>query len=93
MIINPEQGIMGHGELPGADVATHLARHGVKGEVVEVTANRSAVADELVTQCDAFSADMMVIGSYGSFRLRELVFGRTTRHILEKMTVPVFVSR
>ena len=93
MIINPEQGIMGHGELPGDDVATHLARHGVKGEVVEVTANRTAVADELVTQCDAFSADMMVIGSYGSFRLRELVFGRTTRQILEKMTVPVFVSR
>jgi nucleotide-binding universal stress UspA family protein len=93
MVINPEQGIMGHGELPGADVATHLARHGVKGEVVEVTADRSTVGDELIAQCGVFNADMMVIGSYGSFRLRELVFGGTTRRILESMTVPVFMSR
>ena len=93
MVINPEQGIMGHGELPGADIATHLARHGVKGEVVTVTADRGTVGDELIAQCESFKADMMVIGSYGSFRLRELVFGGTTRRLLEKMTVPVFMSR
>ena len=93
MVINPEKGIVGHGELPGADIATHLARHGVKGEVVEVTADRTTVGDELIAQCRSFNADMMVIGSYGSFRLRELVFGGTTRRILEKMPVPVFVSR
>ena len=84
---------MAHGELPGDDIATHLARHGVKGEVVEVTADRSTVGDELIAQAEAFNADMMVIGSYGSFHLRELVFGRTTRRILEKMTVPIFISR
>ncbi|MDX1483473.1 MAG: universal stress protein [Alphaproteobacteria bacterium] len=93
VVINPERGIMAHGELPGADIATHLARHGVKGEVVEVTADRSTVADELMSQCTVFDADMMVIGSYGSFRLRELVFGGTTRRILEKVPVPVFMSR
>ncbi len=93
MVINAERGIMAHGELPGADIATHLARHDVKGEVVEVTADRSTVGDELIAQCEDFKADMMVIGSYGSFRIRELVFGGTTRRILEKMTVPVFMSR
>lgn len=93
LVINAERGIMAHGELPGADIATHLARHDVKGEVVEVTADRSTVGDELIKQCGEFNADMMVIGSYGSFRLRELVFGGTTRRILEKMTVPVFMSR
>jgi nucleotide-binding universal stress UspA family protein len=93
MVINAERGIMAHGDLPGADIATHLARHGVKGEVVEVTADRGTVGDELIAQCEDFNADMMVIGSYGSFRIRELVFGGTTRRILEKMTVPVFMSR
>ena len=93
MVINPEKGIMGHGELPGADIATHLARHGVKGEVVEVTADRNSVGDKLIDQCAAFNADLIVIGSYGSFRLRELVFGGTTRRILEKMSVPVYMSR
>lgn len=93
MIINPERGIKAHGELPGADIATHLARHGVKGEVVQVTADRHTVGDELIKQVADFEADMMVMGSYGSFRIRELVFGGTTRRILEKMTVPIFMSR
>lgn len=93
MVINAEKGIMAHGEMPGADIGTHLARHGVKGEVVEVTADRGTVGDELIDQCGQFNADMMAIGSYGSFRLRELVFGGTTRRILERMTVPVFMSR
>ncbi len=94
LVINPEPGIMGHGELPGADIATHLARHNIHGEVVQVNiSDRSQVGDELLKQIAAFGADFMVMGSYGSFRLRELVFGGVTRRILEAMTVPIFLSR
>jgi nucleotide-binding universal stress UspA family protein len=93
MIINPEPGIRGHGEMPGADIATHLARYGVHGEVVQVNVDRTAIGDELLKQIAAFNADFMVMGSYGSFRLRELVFGGVTRRILEAMTVPIFLSR
>lgn len=94
LVINPEAGIMGHGELPGADIATHLARHNIHGEVVQVNIpDRSMVADEMLKQIAAFNADFMVMGSYGSFRLRELVFGGVTRRILETMTVPVYLSR
>lgn len=91
--INPESSLMEHGELPGADIATHLARHGVKGEVVQINADRSNVSDEMLKQVAAFSADFMVMGSYGSFRIRELVFGGVTRRILETMTVPIYLSR
>ncbi len=93
LAINPESGIMGHGELPGADVATHLARHDVKAEVVQINADRANVGDELNRQVAAFNADFMVMGSYGSFRIRELVFGGVTRRILETASVPVFLSR
>jgi nucleotide-binding universal stress UspA family protein len=93
VIINPETRIGGHGELPGADTATHLARHGVRGDVVQVNADRGNVGDILLEQIKAFNADFMIMGSYGSFRLRELVFGGTTRRILEKMTTPIVMSR
>ncbi len=93
MVINPESGIRGHGEMPGADIATHLARHGVHGDIVQVNIDRAGVGDELIKQIAAFNADFMVMGSYGSFRLRELVFGGVTRRILEAMTVPTFLSR
>jgi hypothetical protein len=33
MVVNPKPGISGHGEFPGADVATLLARHSLKVEV------------------------------------------------------------
>lgn len=94
LVINPESGIAAHGEMPGADIATHLARHNVRGEVVQVNiSDRSQVADEMLKQVSAFNADFLVMGSYGSFRLRELVFGGVTRRILETMTVPIFLSR
>ena len=93
VVINAEKGLSAHGELPGADIATHLARHGIEGEVVEITASRATIGDELIAQIEAFSADFMVMGSYGSFRLRELVFGGTTRRILDRMTVPIMMSR
>jgi hypothetical protein len=33
LTIDPREGPHGHGEIPGADVALHLARHGVKAEI------------------------------------------------------------
>ncbi|MFT5538768.1 MAG: nucleotide-binding universal stress UspA family protein [Alphaproteobacteria bacterium] len=93
MVINPEPGIMGHGDVPGADIATHLSRHGVRSDVVQVNTDRNSIGDELLKQIAAFNADFMVMGSYGSFRLRELVFGGVTRRILAAMTVPIFLSR
>jgi nucleotide-binding universal stress UspA family protein len=37
-------------------------------------------------------ADLIVMGAYGHSRLRELVLGGATRHILEHMTVPVLMA-
>ena len=38
------------------------------------------------------SADLIVMGAYGHSRLREMVLGGVTRHMLQHMTVPVFMS-
>ena len=37
-------------------------------------------------------ADLLVMGAYGHARLREMVLGGATRHILQHMTVPVLMS-
>jgi nucleotide-binding universal stress UspA family protein len=37
-------------------------------------------------------ADLIVMGAYGHARVRELVLGGVTRHILEHMTMPVLMS-
>lgn len=77
---------------PGADIATHLARHGVKVEARHTVARDINVADALLGAVSDFGIDLLVMGAYGHTRLRELVFGGATRTLLETMTVPVLLS-
>lgn len=90
--VNAETQREGHGELPGADIALYLARHGVKANVLATTAEDIDVGDWLLSRAADLGADMMVMGAYGHSRLRELVLGGATRTVLDSMTVPVLMS-
>jgi nucleotide-binding universal stress UspA family protein len=90
--VNPRRGPGGHGAIPGADIALHLARHGVRAEAASITTDEVAVDDMLLSQAADSGADLIVMGGYGHSRLGELVLGGATRHILRQITVPVFMS-
>lgn len=90
--VNPEEGPFGHGEQPGADIALHLARHGIKVEVQRVESRDVDVANTILSHIADRSSDLLVMGAYGHSRLRELVLGGVTRTILHDMTVPVFMA-
>jgi nucleotide-binding universal stress UspA family protein len=79
-------------ETPGADIAQHLARHGVTVEVKQIVAPDAKTADVLLSHAADTSADLLVLGGYGHSRLREFVLGGVTRTILETMTVPTLMS-
>jgi nucleotide-binding universal stress UspA family protein len=79
-------------ELPGADIAQHLARHGVKVELNRVVAGDIDVANMLLSRAADFSADFIVMGGYGHSRLREFILGGVTLGILNAMTVPTLMS-
>lgn len=89
---NPRQGIDGHGEEPGADIAVHLARHGATVTVEHRLAPDVPDADLVLNHASDMAADLIVIGAYGHSRLREFVLGGVTRTILQQMTVPVLMS-
>ncbi|MGI9482764.1 MAG: universal stress protein [Hyphomicrobiales bacterium] len=78
--------------LPGAELAATLARHGVKVQAEGSVARDISVADELLARISDFGSDLLVMGGYGHSRTRELVFGGATRQILSQMTVPVLMS-
>lgn len=92
LIVNPRRGPNGHGAEPGADIATHLARHGVKVEVKVYTQRDLSVGDMLLARIADEGADLVVLGGYGHARMRELVLGGVTRDMLRTMTVPLFMS-
>ena len=78
--------------IPGAGIAGHLARHGVKTEVHAVVAPELDVGTALLSAAADFGIDLMVMGGYGHSRLRELALGGATRHLLASMTMPVLMS-
>jgi nucleotide-binding universal stress UspA family protein len=79
--------------IPGADIATLIARHGVNVEVKDIEVGRDAsIGDALLSQVSAIGADLLVTGAYGHARWQELVMGGATRTILRSMTVPVLMS-
>ncbi|HZB90176.1 MAG TPA: universal stress protein, partial [Stellaceae bacterium] len=92
LAINPEDGIGGDGDVPAADIALHLARHGVKAAAAHTVAKEIDEGDALLNYADDISADLIVAGAYGHSRLSELVFGGVSRTLLTTMTVPVLLS-
>jgi nucleotide-binding universal stress UspA family protein len=79
-------------ELPGADIAQHLARHGLKVELRRVALGETDVANSLLSLAADLSADFLVMGGYGHSRIREFILGGATRGILGSMTVPTLIS-
>lgn len=77
---------------PGADIVLHLARHGVRATAAQTVAADISIGDALLSYAADIGADLIVAGAYGHSRFRELILGGATRHLLEHMTVPVFLS-
>jgi nucleotide-binding universal stress UspA family protein len=54
-------------------------------------ADRPAVDTLLAAAADA-NADLLVMGGYGHSRLREVIFGGFTRHVLSHAELPVLMT-
>jgi nucleotide-binding universal stress UspA family protein len=77
---------------PSADIALHLARHGIVAEAASTLSVDIGVGNTLLSRAADLGADLIVMGAYGHSRMREMVLGGATRHILQHMTVPVLMS-
>jgi nucleotide-binding universal stress UspA family protein len=90
--VDPEVRPDGHGEIPGADIALHLARHGIKATIERTISGGIGPGNALLSRASDLGADLLVIGAYGHSRVRELLLGGVTRTILSSMTIPVLMS-
>jgi nucleotide-binding universal stress UspA family protein len=79
-----------HGDVPGADMALYLARHGIK---VNVTAVQAGVEDgaSLLAFAAEKNADLIVMGAYGHSRFHEFVLGGMTRTALASSPVALWL--
>ncbi|MFN3232553.1 MAG: universal stress protein [Alphaproteobacteria bacterium] len=80
------------GHIPGAEIATHLARHGVKVEADHAIERDMSTSESLAAEAADFAADMMVCGAWGHSRMLETVLGGVTRDLLHEVPVPLFLA-
>lgn len=92
LAIDPPGGDRGDGQQPGADIATHLARHGVRANVVVRESQGRQVSSLLLEHAREMPAQLIVAGGYGHSRLREWVMGGVTRELLVSSPVPLLFS-
>ncbi len=93
VLVAPKAASGKSGKEPGADIATYLARHGIKVTVDRLPGAGRRVEDVLNQHALDTSADMLVMGAYGHSRVREKVFGGVTKAMIDVPVVPVLMVR
>lgn len=92
LMIDPQTAPGRHGEEPGADIAKHLARHGLSVRVVALPRKGPSDGASLLRYVQEVGADLLVMGGYGHARWREAVLGGATHAVLEGARKPVLFA-
>lgn len=91
-IFDPEKTRVNDGEDPGANIARWLGHHGCSATIKEYSSGGELVGVGLLKRAKESNADLIVMGAFGHSRLREVVFGGTTRTVIEQSDCPVILS-
>src|SRR5437763_4508457 len=79
---------------PGAmELSGYLALHDIRAEIAQFRPQDREVGRGLLAAAREFGADLMFMGAYSLSRLRQLILGGVTRHVLEHATIPVMINR
>ena len=92
LMIDPQVAEGRHGEQPGADLARHLARHGLQVNVVALPRQGLSVGENLLRYCQQVGTDLLVMGGYGHSRWRQAMLGGTTLTVLHGLRQPVLFA-
>ncbi len=78
---------------PGAGaVARYLKRNGIAAQLRELPADSRGGGPAVLAEAEALGADLLIKGAYTHSRLRQMIFGGATSHILAEAQIPVFMA-
>lgn len=77
---------------PGAPAASWLSHHGCNVTLAQVPSGGREVGQAILDHAAALGSDLIVSGAYGHSRLREAVFGGTSRTLIEQLEMPVLMA-
>ncbi|KAA3631108.1 MAG: universal stress protein [Proteobacteria bacterium] len=80
------------GVRPGEEISEHLSAHGIDNRVQRVVSGSATTSTIILNELSDLGVDLLIMGGYGTPKLREVVLGGVTRTLMNTMTVPVFMS-
>jgi nucleotide-binding universal stress UspA family protein len=76
----------------GAQMARSLQLNGIPAEPITLKPERRSAGEVILARAQELGCDLLVKGAYTQSRLRQMIFGGTTRHILANATLPVLMA-
>jgi nucleotide-binding universal stress UspA family protein len=76
----------------GEEAALNLRRNGVKATALTVKPGSRSTGEAILDHAARLGCDLLVKGAYTQSRLRQLMFGGATRHILANANLPVLMA-
>jgi nucleotide-binding universal stress UspA family protein len=78
---------------PSAAQATqYLQRNGVNAVLMTVRLEGRSTGEAILATAQSLGCDLLIKGAYTQSRLRQMIFGGATRHILAHATLPVLMA-
>jgi nucleotide-binding universal stress UspA family protein len=75
------------------DLESYLAAHDVHAERKRFQSANGVVGAGLLAAAYDFGCDLLAMGAYSQSRLRQMILGGVTRHVLERAAIPVMMHR
>ena len=76
----------------GEDLAAALRRRGIPATSRLIAAPNRQAGEVFLTEAKAAGCDLLVKGAYTQSRLRQMIFGGATRHIIMEADIPVVLA-
>ena len=74
------------------EMAANLKLHGIAADTITLKGDNRTAGAVILDRAGALGCDLVVKGAYTQSRLRQLIFGGTTRHILTHAELPVLTA-
>jgi nucleotide-binding universal stress UspA family protein len=87
--------VEGGAAVPGpsaAQAAQYLQRNGIKAEQKTVGLEGRTTGEVILATAQSLGCDLLIKGAYTQSRLRQMIFGGATRHILANAALPVLMA-
>jgi nucleotide-binding universal stress UspA family protein len=77
----------------GEQMARSLKANGITAEPITIKpAGKKSAGETILTKAEELGCDLIIKGAYTQSRLRQMIFGGTTRHILANAKLPVLMA-